>query len=155
MTLTVLALSTGACGGDDGDEFGAGLSAEEVVERLKAEGAPITDVQAFTAETDPNNLLGRPGEYTGKAAFHDERLEDEALPNSEEGERVDAEAGGSVEVFENTEDAEERADYVRGFTEGGGVFGEYNYLRGHVFLRVANELTPTQAEEYERALKGL
>jgi hypothetical protein len=45
--------------------------------------------------------------------------------------------------------------WLRGFTEGGGVFSEYNYLRGRVFLRVSHELTPQQAKRYEAVLSQL
>ena len=87
----------------------------------------------------------------GKANFVDRRSKEES---SEPGE-IDSSQGGSVEIFDSEEDAQKRAEYVRGITEGSGLFAEYSYVRGRVFLRVSGKLTPTQAEEYEAALQRL
>jgi hypothetical protein len=48
--------------------------ANEVVQRLEAEGMPIGESKAYSAENDPNELLGRPGQYTSKVIFKDTRL---------------------------------------------------------------------------------
>lgn len=59
--------------------------------------------------------------------------------------------GGGVEVFAEAGDAEERSEYIQSITEG-GVLAEYNYVEGPVLLRLSQQLTPTQAKEYEAAL---
>src|SRR5688500_16935290 len=38
-------------------------AASPVVEHLQRAGLPIASSRAFTAETDPNRLLGRPAQY--------------------------------------------------------------------------------------------
>jgi hypothetical protein len=138
----------GGAEGGGGSEFGAEVTAADIAHALKAQGLPIGKITVFNAATDPNKLLGRPGQYTSKVAFRDTRIKDELDP-------TDVSAGGGVEVSENAGDAKKRAEYVRGFTEGSGVFSEYSYVRGRVFLRVSHELTPRQAKEYESVLNRL
>jgi integrase len=43
----------------------------EVIAGLKREGMPIGATRFYTPSSDPNHLLGRPGQYTGKANFKD------------------------------------------------------------------------------------
>jgi len=62
---------------------------DDVFAALKSAGLPIGAVRSYTASTDPNELLGRPGQYTGKANFRDRRL-----PPTKD---FDTSSGGSVE----------------------------------------------------------
>jgi hypothetical protein len=39
-------------------------NATEVVQALENEGMPIGESKTYTAENDPNELLGRPSQYT-------------------------------------------------------------------------------------------
>jgi hypothetical protein len=67
---------------------------------------------------------------------------------------LDVSEGGSIEVFALEADAEKRTEYVESIGKSGvGPFAEYDYRRGQVLLRVAGNLTPKQARQYERALK--
>jgi hypothetical protein len=129
-------------------ETGPPPSAAATVERLKGEGVPIRKVEPYTEENDPNKLLGRPGQYIGKANFRDRRAEDDGARG------LDVSEGGSVEVFESEDDAGKRTAYVEAIGQSGaGPFAEYDYRRGRVLLRVAGNLTPKQAREYEAALR--
>lgn len=119
--------------------------AKAIIEALKEAGLPIGEIEAYTAETDPNELLGRPGQYVSKANFVDTRIKEEV------GENVEVENGGSVEVFANEEDAKRRFDYVSEIAKS-GLFSEYDYLHGTVLLRLSHKLTPDQAKEYEQKL---
>jgi hypothetical protein len=49
------------------------ITPDAVAASLRASGLPVSGVVVHTPETDPNHLLGRPGQYTGKIDFHDER----------------------------------------------------------------------------------
>lgn len=49
-------------------------SAADTVQQLKAQGVPISKVETYTEENDPNKLQGRPGQYVGKANFRDSRV---------------------------------------------------------------------------------
>lgn len=125
------------------------LTAEAVVAALQAAGLPIGEVKVYTADSDPNALLGRPGQYAGKAAFHDSRIDDTAAP------AFDVQRGGSVEFFGSAGDARQRADYIATVTQGIAPLLEYDYQHGKILLRLSHQLTPEQAAEYEAALKAL
>ncbi len=122
--------------------------ATEVVQRLENEGLPIGGVETYNAENDPNELLGRPGQYTSKANFKDTRLESEPFS-----EGFNIRNGGSVEVFETEEEAKRREEYLRTISEATSMFAEYSYRDDRVLLRLSRRLTPEKAEEYETALQ--
>lgn len=120
------------------------VTAEAVVLMLAAEGLPVEDYVAYTESSDPNELMGRPGGYTSKVNFHDARLE--ADPE------FSLDSGGSVEVFEDLAGAAARFEYVDAITSGGGLFAEYHWLVGTVFLRASKSLSPDEASGYEEGL---
>lgn len=125
------------------------MSAEEIVKTFQDAGFPIENVQVLTAETDKGELLGRPNQYTSKAIFEDARSNSPAAGSATEGT-----AGGSIEVFNNAEDAQARYDYIQPITEN-AMFSQYLYLYENVFLRIDGALTPDQAAQYETAFKSL
>jgi len=49
----------------------------------------------------------------------------------------DISGGGSVETFDNGDDAKQRYEYVRAVTKGNPLFAEYNYLEGNAVLRLS------------------
>ena len=123
-----------------------GQTAIQIVQALKMKGLHIGATVAYTAETDQNHLLGRPGQYTSSASFKDTRI----------GDVVDfgVSTGGSVETFATTADAQRRFAYLQALsTSGNALFAEYEYLDGLALLRVSSQLTPTQAKAYEAAFK--
>lgn len=149
VAALVLSLMLAACGGGGGDDDtgDTDMSAEEVVLALKDAGLPIGEHIAYDEESDPNDLMGRPDQYIGKANFADTRLDTST--------DFDLQGGGSVEVFGNEDDAEKREEYVKSVTGASSLFTEYSFREGSILLRLASELTPAQAEEYEAALKAL
>jgi hypothetical protein len=119
----------------------------DLAEHVKS--AALTMV--YTAETDPNRLLGRPNGYLSKAAFKDSRVRTSDV----EGTAIDdLERGGSVEVFPDARSATSRRDYIQQIGEASPVFAKYDYLSGPVLVRVSRNLTPAQAGDYESALNG-
>lgn len=141
--------------------------AEDVVNLLKkSEELPIGEINVYSADNDPNELLGRPGGYTSKADFLDANVEKKAIETAvEEGsneaevkqsirESFGVENGGSVEVFETNEDAEKRKEYIETITkEMGGLLTEYSYVKKNVLLRLSKSLTHDHAAVYETVLK--
>jgi len=119
-------------------------SAVQVMRGLKRAGMPITRYVNYSAASDPNHLLGRPGQYVSKVNFHDARLRPVR--------GFDTEGGGSVETFRTRTDAQNRYRYVHAITSSSSLFAEYEYLQGTVFLRLSKVLTPRQAAAYKRAL---
>lgn len=122
---------------------------ESVIAHLKAAGLPITSDIVYTAETDPNKLLGRPSQYTAKASWKDPRVDD-PLKSDEPG----IWTGGTVEIFATDADRQTFQTYVAEMAKT-PLLAHYGYARGRVLLRVAGRLTPDQAAEYDRALQTL
>lgn len=126
----------------------AGKSADQIVQELKAKGLPIGAITVYTAETDQNHLLGRPGQYISSASFKDTRI----------GDVVDfgVATGGSVSTFASVTDAQHRFAYLQALsTSGNALFAEYEYLDGLALLRVSSQLTPAEAKAYETAFKAV
>jgi hypothetical protein len=130
----------------------ANPNAAAVLQKLQAAGLPITDSVVITEDNDPNNLIGRPGQYTSKVVFADERTDvplDKAAPDND--------SGGSVEVFADAAAAKTRSDYIQKTLAAlGPVAGtEYHYLTGSALVRVAGALPPSEAAQYETAVKAM
>lgn len=99
----------------------------------------------YTEETDPNEKLGRPDNYIGKADFEDTRCE-------QLGEYY---TGGTFEYFSSEKNCDSRHEYLLKLSDPSlGAFGvnQYIYKYSTVILRVDYDLTPEQAEEYRDAM---
>lgn len=124
----------------------AELTAQQVVAELARLTPTATPGTVFTAETDPDHLLGQADSYLSKAAFFDSRID----PGTASGGDGGIQRGGVVEVFADEQGAARRMEYLQ---ELGPPWGEeYLYVSGPVLVRVANALTPWQSSEYATAL---
>lgn len=123
------------------------MTAAEIIQKYVDAGFPIANVIDYTAETDKNNLLGRPNQYTSKVNFADTRAKQPSDPGI-------SPVGGSIEVFNNAEDAQARNDYITPIAKV-SMFSQYLYLYKNVFLRIDGALTPDQAAQYEVAFISL
>lgn len=121
------------------------VTARQAIEAFKAAGLPVGKVLYHNAATDPNDLLGRPGQYIEKANWADGRVEqfDPKDP-----------AGGTVEVFKTVDDLTRRKDYIESISKSSPMFAGYTYAVGLVLLRLDKSLTPAQAAKYEKTLKA-
>jgi hypothetical protein len=119
--------------------------AVEVIDHFLQAGLPVSSLVMLTAETDPGRLLGRPGQYVGKAVWHDPRTD---TPPSTE-----VSSGGAVEVFATEADLRRRRDQLTTATPAGSA-AEHLYTRGLALVRVSGKLAPAQAAEYQRALES-
>lgn len=145
-TVAISLAALTACGTTPGQST---MTAEQVVSQLAQRVPSAKPGVVFTAETDPNKLLGRPNGYTSKASFTDSRVNSEDVIDTREG-AVDP--GGSVEVFADEQAAQNRLKYIQAMTAGVPAFTEYGYVSGPVLVRVSKSLTPDQAAEYQEAL---
>jgi hypothetical protein len=121
------------------------LTAEVILNALKTAKLPIEKEIAYTAENDPNKLLGRPNQYTGKANWSDKRVE--ALTPDER--------SMTVEIFATAEDLENRRKYVENIGKSMSALTQYQYVHKNALLRLDHKLTPEQAAEYEKIFKSL
>ena len=138
-TLLLIGLLVG-CGGKTP---AASTAPEPAVTRTAGDIATsmgLGKVTVWTAETDPNKLLGRTGGYTSAAT-----IVDKSIPCTE----VATACGATVEVYPTADQALTRSEYIQSILGNGGVFGtEYHYFAGTALLRVTGELTPDQAKAY-------
>lgn len=121
------------------------VTPEVVLAKFEKAGIPIGDQEVYTAATDTNKLLGRPGQYVAKANWADNRLDQPAGDM----------AGGSVEIFRSARDLKARKTYVENIGRAMPAMAQYQYQKGLVLIRLDKALTPEQAAEYEKVLKTL
>ena len=124
-------------------------SADELLTALSEKNEYFGVMIAYDEDTDPNGILGRPGEYISKADFSDTRIEQYSDDNL---------IGGTIEVFENKGDCQDRADYLSALSDPSmGAFGvnEYIYTYDYAVFRVSYDLTPEQAEEYHQQMNEI
>jgi hypothetical protein len=115
--------------------------AASLARAMQARGVKITGLVVYDAKTDPNNLMGRQGEYTSKVEWPPKPGDDMKS------------AFDSIEAFGNLEDAQARLDYLKAFR---APFGDgYDYLAGTAILRLSAEHTPAEAAVMERAFKAV
>lgn len=124
------------------------LDAPAAVRRL-ATGGVAGDAQASTAESDPNHLLGRPGQYTQRVTFTIPGVKGDNDPTS-------CQRGGCVEAWPDQASAQRRADYITAIAKGLPAAVEYDTVRSDgLLLRVAGAATPDQAKKVEAAFEAL
>ena len=108
----------------------------EQIAKLMHLPAPVF---GYTATTDENHLLGRPGQYTSKVNW--------GAPTSDD-------SDNSIEVFPTSADAATRAGYLAAFKP---PFGDgYDHQNGAALLRLSADVTPAQARvliaEFDKAV---
>lgn len=105
---------------------GPPLSGDEIAKSLKASLLGAADVVVHTDESDPNKLLGRPGQYVSK---------------------VNWKKGGaecSIEVFPDLEGAQKRVKYIDGIGKGASMLLQYTALHEakNAMIHCDHALTP-------------
>lgn len=121
--------------------------ASSMVQMIKESSPNVGNTVTYDETTDPNGLLGRPGEYIGKSDFEDIRLEQVNINAGFENDYV----GGTFEIFSSAEDCQKRYEYLLSLRDSSmGAYGlnEYMYKYDCVLFRLDYSLTPEQAQEY-------
>lgn len=140
ILLVVMVFSLSACGSS---EPTVEVTAESSMTSLQEKISNVTSIVVYDEETDPNENLGRPGQYIGKADFFDDRMEDTE------------DNAGTIEFFSSKSDCNDRYEYLCKLSDPElGVFGVNQYIFKYdlAVFRVSFDLTPTQAEEYKAAM---
>jgi hypothetical protein len=133
VTIATALLSLAACG--NRTHFASHLAAQRVVTQLAQHIPTVTPSVVYTADTDPNRLLGCPGGYLSKASFTDARTSSPGV------------AGDPVGT--------NRMAYLQGIIKSNPMFGEYDYTTGPSLIRVSRLLTPQQAGDYQSAAQQI
>ncbi|WP_426507250.1 hypothetical protein ACPPVO_53900 [Dactylosporangium sp. McL0621] len=127
----------------------AKMDAKAAADALAAAGLPVTNVAAQDENTDPNNLLGRPGGYLSRASF-------DVPGGDKDAEPYDIDHGGVVEVFADASAAQARSKYIQDAQKSMQILGtEYHYLNGSVLVRITGKVKPSVAKPFEAAVAGL
>lgn len=126
------------------------VDAGNLLNQLKEVNSNVGTIVVYTAETDGNQLLGRPGYYTSKASFEDLRIEQYDVANNPK--------GGTVEVFDNDEDCNSRYEYLSSMQDPSlGAFGvtQYIYKYDQAIFRIEYDITPDEADVYHSEIDDI
>jgi hypothetical protein len=135
-------------------EAAATLTASQAMAAVAKAVPQAHETLVLTDTTDPNNLMGRPNEYTSDVRFSDSRVP--ASDTSPMGlSKGDVQFGGSIEVFPTAADAAARAKYIQSVTVALPEAAEYDFVSGPYLIRVSHFLTPAQAAVYQAAVDAL
>ncbi|MEU8026256.1 hypothetical protein [Micromonospora haikouensis] len=129
----------------------APLDAKGVLDKLSAADIGITKGAVQDEDSDPNNLLGRPGGYTSRASAD--------LPGgAKEGDKHSIDRGIVIEVFPTKGDADRRSAFIQDSLKSMPILGtEYHYRAGGgaVLVRVTGKVKPSAAKKVEQAVADL
>jgi hypothetical protein len=127
-------------------------TADTIVKAIAAKVATARPGFVYTADTDPNHLLGTPNGYTSEATFTDNRISPAATAGVRPG---SVQKGGSVEVFPDASGAAIRQQRLARMENDAPLLGsEYTFTNGQALLRVSGRLTPAQAAQYAAAFRS-
>jgi len=136
------------------------MTGDIIATALKASGMPITEIVIYTAESDPNKLLGRPGQYVAKVSWRDQRTEPTPFPTvsgfafpTSEPTPPDA----TIEVFPDDATLKTRQDYTEAISKSSPLFLQYISVnaRRRALMRLPKDFTPDQAQAYQAWLGTL
>lgn len=117
-----------------------------ILERLKGV-KNITNAEAVTEENDVNGLLHKQGGYTSCIYFSCDLINQAELSGNSIIEKG-TEAGGCIEVFKSTEDANKRNEYLSTF-DGSFLSSGSHSVVGTIVIRISDKLTATNQKEME------
>lgn len=120
-------------------------SQDFVIERLK-QIKSVSGTEAVTEETDVNKMLNKNGGYTACVYFTSKNVNQKLLYGDTIAEKG-TDAGGAIEVFSSTKDAEKREKYLATFDGSGALDSGSHVVLGTVLIRTSNELTATQQKK--------
>ena len=107
----------------------------------------IVDISAVTEDNDPNGNLNKAGGYTAQVYFSSDLVNQSEVYGTSLIEKG-TDAGGSIEVYANVEDATARNEYLASFD--GSIFASGSHtVVGTVLVRTSDELTASQQQTLE------
>lgn len=137
------------------------INTTKIMSKLSEKISTITDITNYSEANDPNGILGQENQYASKSSWEDNRLSEHS-----------SDYAGTIEVFNNTKDAELREwkfNKVKEACESrvtlekygsavmsGWVCNDYKMIRKNtVIIRLSSNFTDEQISEYEKALNEI
>jgi hypothetical protein len=114
------------------------LKVNDLIKRFKAENLPLGQLEFFNAKSDPQQLLGKPNQYTEKAIW-----------------KTTEKMVHTVEAFANETDAQARKSAIEAAAQAGTEPAGFVYAHKNILLRLHHEMLPGTAERYAWELKSL
>lgn len=115
---------------------------QAVLAKVKANTPTVTATRVYTEATDPNNELGKTGQYQYDGAFYDTA----ASPPDAVTDNYSTSDGGTVEIYANDAGATARGTYLAQYQTGAVQAGAYKVV-GNVVLRVSENYTANQQKQ--------
>lgn len=140
-----------AASGKESDNHGSVVSdagkiytASDYVNSFINASLPVDNVIVYDEDTDLNELLGKPNQYTSKVNFADTRI-----PQTDPEDPI----GGTVEVFNSIDDLMSR----KADLESAEDLYQFIYVSpdGLALLRISYVLNPEDGEEYANVLNNI
>ena len=113
------------------------LKINDLIKRFKAENLPLGQLEFFNAKSDPQQLLGKPNQYTEKAIWKTT----EKMVHTVEAYASEADAQARKSAIEAAQTEAEPARFV--------------YTNKNLLLHLHHEMLPGTAERYAWELKSL
>lgn len=119
----------------------------------------IEDICIVTEDNDPNGKLNKSGGYIGALYFVDITLpkvetiiDDDSYEERPPKDTCEAGtiAGGSIELYSNSKDANNRDDYLSAFDSTSQASGHKQY--NNIIIRTSDEFTAAQQKELTEAI---
>ena len=114
------------------------FTAEGLLQAFMDAGMNIVNVEIYTPSTDPNELLGKPGQYISKINFDDKDYIDESHTSA-----------FAIEVFKYEKDMIERAKYIDSIKDILPI-RYYMYQNNTILFRVPLDVPSEVAAAYEK-----
>ncbi|RKR73483.1 hypothetical protein C8E83_0576 [Frondihabitans australicus] len=116
------------------------VTAAAISADLQSKIPQVTHVLQITEDNDPNNLIGRPNEYTQAATLYDSRT-----PCTD----IGADCGATIEIWPSAALATNRVNYIQTELKANPILGtEYDYAHGNAVLRVTGTMKPSDEAGY-------
>lgn len=111
----------------------------------------VDDVCIVTEDNDPNGQLNKAGGYTDALFFTYGDIEYNSDKNACE---LGTDAGGSIEIYANNDDAKKRNDYLSSFD--GSILSSYHQVEENIVVRISNSLTASEQKSlYEQVIREI
>jgi hypothetical protein len=121
-------------------EAKAALTTLDVYQMFVEAGLPVGDYVEHTEETDPDNMMNKPGYYIAKLQFAITTIDQTGL---------ELPRGGYVEIFKTNEDAKNLKNYLEElWSYIPATAGMAEIVNSVILIRTVNEITASEAQKY-------